>query len=97
MAGLYGCSQNCNNHRLRKISLPHDTTQLKIWSHNAAAISVLSEMIPKLNEATSLDGPKGIHNTTLMNHNYNTIYISFYRPSVYSFFSGGWVEGQFVD
>ncbi|XP_065928802.1 S-adenosylmethionine-dependent methyltransferase Rv2258c-like [Magallana gigas] len=40
-------------------SLPHDKTQLKIWGHNAAAIPILSEMIPKLEEATKLDGPKG--------------------------------------
>eukprot|EP00105_Crassostrea_gigas_P009733 XP_011424801.1 PREDICTED: uncharacterized protein LOC105326449 [Crassostrea gigas] len=42
-----------------KYSLPHDKTQLKIWGHNAAAITILSEMIPKLEEATKLDGPKG--------------------------------------
>ncbi|XP_052682211.1 uncharacterized protein LOC128162846 isoform X1 [Crassostrea angulata] len=42
-----------------KYTLPHDEAQLKIWGHNAAAIPILSEMIPKLEEVTTLDGPKG--------------------------------------
>lgn len=46
-----------------KYSPPHDKTQLKIWGHNATAIPVLSELIPKLDEATALDGPKGGQNT----------------------------------
>lgn len=62
-----------------KYSLPHDETKLKIWGHNAAAIPILSEMIPKLEEATTLDGPKGSQNTyehsTFMNHNYNTLFM----------------------
>lgn len=46
-----------------KYTLPHDDAQLRIWGQTAAAIPILSEIIPKLEEATSLDGPKGIQNT----------------------------------
>ncbi len=53
-----------------KYTLPHDEAQLKIWGHTATAIPILSEMIPKLEEATALDGPKGIQNT------YEQLYLS---------------------
>lgn len=60
-----------------KYSLPSNKAQLITWGHNAAAIPILSEMIPKLEEVTTLDGPKGIQNTyehsTLMNHNFNIL------------------------
>lgn len=43
-----------------KYSLPHEKTQIKNWGHIATVIPILSEIIPKLDEATTLDGPKGI-------------------------------------
>nr|XP_034309525.1 uncharacterized protein LOC117683788 [Crassostrea gigas] len=42
-----------------KYSLPSNKAQLITWGHTATAIPILSEMIPKLEEVTTLDGPKG--------------------------------------
>lgn len=42
-----------------KYSLPHDKTQIKTWGHIATAIPILGDIIPKLDKAATLGGPKG--------------------------------------
>ena len=42
-----------------KYSLPHDKSVINMWGHVSTVFPIFCELFPKLEEATSQDGPSG--------------------------------------
>ena len=42
-----------------KYSLPHDKSVINMWGHASTLFPIFCELFPKLEEATSQDGPSG--------------------------------------